>query len=404
MDVFVARQPIFDRKRHVVAYELLFRSGPDNFFPEGSDPDMACSRIISDQLHIFTEGEITQDRKAFINTTRRILVEQLIAMLPADRTVVEILEDVEPDETLISSVRALKQAGYTIALDDFIFRPSLAPFIELADIIKIDFLATTGDDRARVAEELKAKGITLLAEKVETVEDFKQAYEAGYDLFQGYFFCRPEMIARKSVPAFKGAYLKLISLLYQPEMSFTKVAEVIRHEPSLSVKLLRYLNSSAFGLRTKVRSIQEALVLLGEQPLKRWASLVALTGIGEDKPPELVLTALYRARMCELLGERCALRTRAFDLFLIGLFSVIDAMMDRPIEETLTPLGLRQDVYDALVHQEGPLGELLLLVRGYAEGDWPAVERLSGRLQVEAAALPAAYGDALAWAEEIKAL
>lgn len=402
MDTFVARQPIFDRKRTVTAYELLFRSGPENFLVPGTDPDMACSRIISDQLHVFDEG-VTHGRLAFINTTRRILVERMIEMLPPKSTVVEILEDVEPDADVIHAVKGLKAAGYKIALDDFEYRPSLKPLIELADIVKIDFTLTKGRDRVRLARQLSRLGIELLAEKVESIDDFKQAYEAGYQYFQGYFFCRPEMMTRKSIPAFKGNYLKLLSTLHTPDINFQHVAEIIRHEPSLSVKLLKYLNSAAFGLRRRVSSIKQALVLLGHQPLKKWASLVALTGIGEDKPPELVLTALQRARMCELIGEG-ALREHTFDLFLVGLFSVMDAMVDRPLDELVGALGLSQEVHDALIYRESKMGAPLSITERFARGEWDDLPPLCMSIDLPEGKLPAMYQESLAWAEQIYAM
>ncbi|MFN3202677.1 MAG: EAL and HDOD domain-containing protein [Bradymonadia bacterium] len=403
MEVFVARQPIFDRKRSVVAYELLFRSGPENFFDLSQDPDIACSRIISDQLHVFEDG-VTNGRRAFINTTRRILVDGMIEMLPPANTVVEILEDVEPDPELLRAIKGLKQAGYKIALDDFVYRPSLKPFIELADIIKIDFLTTQGRDRVRIARQLQRQKITLLAEKVETVDDFREAYQAGYSMFQGYFFCRPEMISRQSIPAFKGNYLKLLSVLNKPDINFNQVAEIIRLEPSLSVKLLKYLNSAAFGLRQRVSSIRQGLVLLGHQPLKKWASLVALTGIGEDKPPELVLTALQRARMCELIAESSSLKPRTFDLFLVGLFSVMDAMVNRPMDELIGSLGLAQDVHDALVFRNNPMGHALALCQHYAEGEWDKACAVSNRLGLQEKRLPEMYQESLGWAEQINAV
>ncbi len=398
MDVFVARQPIFDRKRNVVAYELLFRSGMQNFF-DFHDPDIAASRVIDQSLLGFGLDKLTSGRRAFLNFTRSVLVNQLFSVLPPRYAVIELLETVDPDPEVIEACKILKEQGYTLALDDFVFHPKYRPLIALADIIKVDFLLSDSDERRKLAEELKDEKVELLAEKVETHEDFTEAIELGYKYFQGYFFCKPEIVRRKDIPAFKLNYLKFIQEVNRPDMDFDRLELIIRRELSLSVKLLRYLNSAWFGWRHEVDSIRHAVRLLGENQIKKWASLVAMTGMGDDKPTELVVTSLVRARFCELLGPLIGMKHRQLELFLMGLLSLIDALMDRPLAEALEGMRVSADVRAALLGADSPLTPVHRIVQSYERGDWDTLTEVANSLEIQDGAIAELYASSVEWAD-----
>jgi EAL and modified HD-GYP domain-containing signal transduction protein len=293
--------------------------------------------------------EMTGGKKAFINFTRDLLLEEYATILPKDVVVVEILENVEPDEEIVAACQKLKQAGYTVAMDDFVsYEEKFEPLINLTDIIKIDFIEADAEDRKALVEMFQPRGIKLLAEKVETKEEFDQAAEMGYTYFQGYFFSKPVIISGKDIPGFKLTYLQMLQEINSPEMDFRKIEDLIKREVSVSYKLLRYINSAFFGLRRKVESIRQALALLGERNIKKWISLIALSSMGEDKPMELAASSLIRAQFCESLAPKMGMRDREHDLFLMGLFSMIDAIIDRPMAEILDELSISEDIKVAL--------------------------------------------------------
>jgi EAL and modified HD-GYP domain-containing signal transduction protein len=402
MDVFVARQPIFDRRTAVAGYELLFRAGLENAFPAGMDGDVASSRVISDALTVFGFDALTGGKVAYINATRRVLIDRLYAALPTARTVIEVLETVERDDDAVAACRAAKDAGYTVALDDFVGQPKRDALLPLADIVKVDFMATDPAVRSELPRRLGPKRIQWLAEKVETRAEFDQAVKDGYTLFQGYFFCRPEIIARKDLSTSKLVYLQFLRELGRDELDYDRLEQVIKQDMGLSVKLLRYLNSAWFGWRCRVTSLKQAIVMLGERPFRQWASLVAVVGIAADRPAELASMCLARARFCELLGPQVGMVGQDLDLFLAGLLSSMDALVGRPLAEIVAELGVNKDVADALIgERKTPLGRLVKLVCGYERGEWARVGRLRRLLHLEESKVAAAYTEALKWVSAI---
>ena len=399
-DVFIARQPIFDPGLNTVAYELLFRAGWQNWFSE-VDAARADACVLESSLSEFGLDTLVGPRKAFLNMGRHTLVQHLWTMLPRERVVIEVLETVDPDPEVVAAARALRGMGYELALDDFVLRADYEPLLALATIVKVDFRQSGPDERAHLARSFLPRGIRLLAEKVETAEEQREARELGYSLFQGYFFCRPEVLARTEVPRFKLNYLRFLQEIHRPELDFDRLEQVFRHEVSLSVKLLRYLNSAAFGWRREVKTIREALVRLGERPMRKWATVVALMGLGEDRPPELVLTGLVRARFCELLGALAGLRGRELDLFLMGMLSVVDGLLGRPLREVLSEVSLAEDAKRALLGARDGLGRLFALVLAHERGDWQEDAALVAELGLAEAPLAAAYAEAVSWAGRV---
>lgn len=396
---YLARQAIFDARQRAVAYELLYRSGPENFFPAGVDGALASTRLMHDSLNLFGLESLGGGKKLLINVTREVLLGGLIRAMPPELVGIELLETVEPAPDVIAACRALKDEGYTLALDDFSMRPGYEPLVRLADIIKVDFRATADEfERAAAVELGHRHGAQMLAEKVETREEFADAQRLGYGLYQGYFFCRPEMSSVRQLPAFKLNYVRLFQVANDSRLDLGEVEQLIKRELSLSVKLLRYLNSAAFGLRGRVSSLRHAVVLLGEVRFRRWVSLLAVTGLGDGGPEELVTTSLVRARFGEELARAAGLDALADDTFLCGLLSCVDALLDCPLRESLDSLAIVGAVSDALLESRGPIADLHALVLAYECGDWAAVSPLARRLSLSEFVLSATYKSSLAWA------
>ncbi len=395
---FIARQPIFDLKENVYAYELLFRSGLHNYF-DCDDVDHASTSVIANSFLLFGIDEMTSGRRAFLNCTRKVLVEDLVTALPKQHAVIEVLEDIEPDDEVIAACRRLKELGYTLALDDFIYHQKFEPLLELADIVKVDFLLSGPGERQRISSLLRRRGICMLAEKVETREDYEQAVSMGYELFQGYFFSKPVILSRRDIPANKLQYLRVLKEIHNPEIDFQRMAKTVQGEVSLSFKLLKLINSAAFGLRHKVSNIVQALSLLGEREVRTWVSLLSVSAMASDKPAELVVNSLIRARFCEqgagLIGEGF----ESSELFLMGLFSQIDAILDRPLAELLDEIQVSPEMRQALLDKEGKRSQLLEICVALERGYWDQLSELATSLQLEEVTLSETYLEAVKWAQ-----
>jgi EAL and modified HD-GYP domain-containing signal transduction protein len=379
--VFIARQPIFDLRLEVVGYELLFR-GPNQNTAIVSDNDEATSTVV---INAFTEmglDTVVGDRRAWINVSRDFLLGGLARILPRSQVVLELLEDQLIDDALLDAMEDHRARGYTIALDDFAGSEAIAPALEHADIVKLDVLAR---DRAAVQEDvarLAGRGIALLAEKVETREEHEYCLELGFELFQGYFFCKPERMEARSVAPNRLSILQLVAALQDPKIEIAQLETLVSRDVALSYRLLRYINSAFFGLRREVDSIGRALMLLGIDNVKRWATLSIFASV-DEKPRELIETALVRARFCELAGEG-----NRDQLFTLGLFSVVDALMDAPMEDVIGSMPFPEEMAAALVSHAGPKGELLETALRYERGDFvPPADELGD-----------AYLEAIEWA------
>ncbi len=396
MNTFIARQPIFDMNQKAYGYELLFRSGLDNFF-RSVDPNQATSKVIADSFFLLNLSSLTGGRRAFINVPRDFLLQEFLFLIPKDQIVVEILEQVTPDEEVVVACEKLKRAGYLLALDDFVYDERYEPLIELTDFIKVDFLTTERDVRSDLVRRLKRYGVRFLAEKIENQEMFNEAKESGYTYCQGYFFCRPTIISGRDIPALKLHYLRLLQEIHRPELDFEKLSEIVRREISLSYRLLRYINSAFFGLRNKISSLKQALLLLGEREIRKWITLVTLATLGEDKPEELVIQSILRAKFCESLAPSIGLLHRAEDLFLMGMFSMIDALLDRPLSEILSDLPISEDIKRALLGEENPLAMVYRYILLYEKGDWEGLSELGLRLGIDEARVGPLYMEAVRW-------
>ena len=398
-DRFIARQPIFDGRENVFAYELLFRSGLENRYT-ADDPEAAVLDVVD---YFLSAGPrtLTAGRRAFINCTRQFLVEGYATLLPKQEAVIEILETVEPDAEVVTASRELKERGYLIALDDFVYAEKFQPLVELADIIKIDFKLSSPSERLEAVAMFVPRGIQLLAEKVETRAEFAEAYASGYNYFQGYFFCQPQIVPARQIPAFKLHYLRLLLAINKPDLDRREICALISREPSLCYKLLRLVNSPLFGYLREVTSTCHAMTLLGERELRKWASVAAVLGAAGDKPSELVLTSLTRGRCCELLAQNPAAHLDQQSMFLLGIFSLMEAMLGRPMAEIVTEVALPEAVRSALVGKANGYREFLELVKAIEAGNWSHVSTLCSDLRQDERQLSAAYLEAVDWAQKV---
>ena len=298
------------------------------------------------------------------------------------------------DDAITAAVRDLKDRGYIIALDDFVYHEDLRPLVEMADIIKLDVQELGCERLEEHLHLLKQYPLKLLAEKVETPEMFEYCSSLGFDYYQGYFLCRPRILHGKRLPANRLNAMRMMAKLRSQELDIQGLEQLISHDPALSYRMLRYINSAAFSLRKNIQSIRHAIIYLGEKEIRRWATLIALAGI-DDKPDALVNTSLIRARMCDLLTALDSPQQRD-SAFVVGLFSTLDAMMDQPLDVVIEALPLSPDIVAALLHREGPYARVLEITLAYERGDWDTLERLTG----SGNSVSTVYLEALGWAEE----
>ena len=397
--VFVARQPIFHRAKNVHGYELLFRSGRENQY-DGTDGDAATLDVIANSFTTIGLDELTAGQRGFVNFTRNLLLQDVANLLPPDQITVEVLENIEPDEEVTAACRRLKDAGYTLALDDFVLTDVNHPLLDLADIVKIDFMATPPEEQKRVAGVLNDRKIKALAEKVETDEEFQRAEADGYTYFQGYFFAKPTMHEGKDVPSNKLARLRLLEQMNRPEISVDETEQIIKQDVALTYKLLRFINSAWFGLRHKVASIRHALVWLGPKEVRKWFALISLRDMGTDKPNELFYRAMTRAKMGEGIAPASGMHKHASELFLMGMFSMMDAVLDTPMSEVLTKLPLDDQVKTALLGGSCPFRWVHDLIAAYERGEWEKFSNHAGQLNVDESVVPPIFNESIKWANQ----
>lgn len=367
--VVIARQPIFDRDYQVFAYELLFRSGSRQNYADldSVSADVATSRVINYAFLELGIERVIGHNIAFINLTRSFILNDDPLPAAQNQVVLEVLENIAIDKELLAGIRKLVAQGYIIALDDFVYHESLRPLIELASIVKVDVLDVDETSLREHVRELRQYDVKLLAEKVETLTDYELCYELGFDYFQGFFFCRPDTIEDSPIPDNQFILLQLLQKLQEPNVEFKEIDELIRKDAGLTYKLLRLLNSAALALPRQINSIREGLVMLGLRAIKSWTTLIVMSEI-DYKPKELLDYALIRAKMCEALAASYDCSSDSG--FMLGLFSTIDAMLDRPMLEIIEPLPLSETMKRALIDRQGDLGDLLQDVVNYEQGHW----------------------------------
>jgi len=395
--MFVARQPIFDRDQKLFGYELLFRQGLENFF-SGENVEAACKHTLDTSL-LMGLDQLCGDAYVFINCTREVLLKGYMNLLSPRSTAVEVLESVAPDREVRDACLGLKAAGYLIALDDFIPGDAREPLAEIADIIKVDLIATPRD-QWRAMVEAHARGRTrVLAEKVETPEEFRIARDAGFVLFQGYFFQKPVVFSAQEIPASQMNYLRVLQAIHQPELDWKVIETLIKQEASLCYRLLRYLNSARFAFCSEIRSVRHALSMLGETEIRRWVSMVATLAAARNKPDELVQSALVRARFCEVMAQR--IRHIKTDCFLVGLLSLMDTILGISMRELLGRIAVDSEIKAALLGESTRPGQVLELACAQENADWTNCTALAAKLRMSEEEVSDIYLQSMRWAREV---
>lgn len=397
MDAHVARQPILTRRKKIAGYELLFRDETAKYVP-GIDGDVATSTVLDNSFFTIGMDELLGGKKSFINFTESLLLQKVPMLLPKESTVIEILEDIEPTAELIAACQEMTLNGYSFALDDFTYHPKLDPLIELADIIKFDFQLSSLEEIQTYLEQIpRHSNLKMLAEKVETHEQFEAAKQMGFDYFQGFFFCKPELVSGKKIPGSQLALMQIMAVVNQPQIDIQKIEKLIAPDVSLSYKLLRYINSAFFAKAQTISSIQQGLVYLGESEIRRFVSLIAMSSLGKGKPGELIRTACIRGKFCELMATLSPQKVSGSALFTLGMFSLIDAIIDQPMTRIMSELPLSKEIKMALTSRQGSLVGYLLLAETYEKGMWEHMSRTAKVMKIPEEKLPQIYTEACHW-------
>ncbi len=391
---FLGRQPILDSERRLFGYELLYRAGKSNHF--SGDPEQATREVIDQWLLLIPDAGRTA---SFVNCTRNALVEGLVTLLPPESTVLEILENIHPDPELIECCLALKKKGYRFALDGFLPNSARAPFLRFADFIKIDFQAAGYDLRREIYATAAGSGAHLLAEKIETDIQQRIAVSEGCTLFQGYFFCQPILLGLRSVPHNHIVYLKLLAALHHSPAELRKLERIISADASLCYRVLRVANSALQGHPGMVTTIREALLIVGDEAIRRMVTVAMAGALSAHRSTALISMTLARARFCELFAP--ALREDSAQLYLIGILSLLDVLLETPLDRILEALPITPAMKAALTGDRSPAGKALDLVRSLEACDWDRCEQIQLELSLAEGAIAALYAQALRWASSM---
>ncbi|MBC8061167.1 MAG: HDOD domain-containing protein [Clostridiaceae bacterium] len=401
METFIARQPILNKHNKIFGFELLFRDSNVNIY-NYNDGDEATLEVLRNIYLNFGMNKIIGNKKAFVNFTGTLLKSEVFNLIPSETLVIEILENIEPEEDIIDACKILKQKGFMIALDDFVFHKKYEKLIEIADIIKIDFRKTKGIERRNIIRRIKLKNVKFLAEKVETMEEFTEAVSYGYSLFQGYYFSKPVMMSSRKIPENKMIYMKLFKELNGKDLNFDAIENLVKLDISISYKLLKLINSASFGLKNNIKSLRHALNLLGGQEIKIWVYFLIMKNISVSKPDILLQNSLIRAKFCELIAHKTSLVDIAENAYLMGMLSLIDIILDNPMDVLLEELMVPAEVGDALLDlKTNILWKILHIVRLYEVGDWNEVVRYSEEFQLSEEFLSKAYIESCEWVNGI---
>ncbi|MBL8856997.1 MAG: HDOD domain-containing protein [Planctomycetes bacterium] len=391
----IARQPIVDRRIEVRAYELLFRaqgeSAKQQFNGDTATATVAIHTLLD--LGLYT---VAGEHPVFVNLTRGFFTDELYTVLPAERVVLEVLEDIVPDADFLKAVERARKAGYRIALDDYIHSEDKWPLVALADYVKVDAGQLDDDGLRNHARILARPGLKLLAEKIETRDRFWVAKDAGYDLFQGWFYAQPDLVKRKRLTANRASLLQVLAMLEDPKAEFEKLGTLIERDLALSHKLLRYVNSAALSLSQRVDSVRHACTLLGMERVRSITRMLLLSEV-TDKPRELMLNALSRARLCQLLAANGS-KQNDQKYFTVGLFSLLDVYLDTTMEALLAEMPLSDEIKSALLEHGGSAGSALDAAVACERADWNAIENSA----LPASELQRLYVSALNWTLQVE--
>lgn len=398
MDIYVARQPIFDEHMKLFGYELLYRRSSSNFY-EGENPNTATMELLHSSFLTVGFDQLTDGTRGFINFTQDLLESGLANILPKDRVVVEILENVEANDVVIAECKALKEQGFVIALDDFIFNRTdrdYTPLIELADIIKIEFPITKKEHQRKLLKKY-ADRITFLAEKVETREEYAEAVKMGYQLFQGYFFSKPVMVKSKEIATLNVHLVHILEELHKADPDFSFITDSIQKDLGLSYKILKVANSIYFGGKTRINSLRQAVIRLGTQELKRWISIMLVREFENDENSELIKICLLRGKLLSLLAQELNQSKLEADYFLTGILSSIDVILSQDMEKILSTLALSEEVKSTLLGGNGQLAECLKCIILYEKFKFDNAQVRLEKMNIPFPRFIDLYFEALIW-------
>lgn len=403
VDAYLGRQPILDSGWNVAGYELLFRSSPADFY-DSTDGVCAASESIVNTVLGFGIDRLLGGKPAFINFDRTLLLGDKIALLPPDKLVIEIPETVPPDPEILSACHKLQQQGYALALHDSGDDSRTDAFAPFVDILKVDFQQTSPADQERMVRQYRKRNIRMVAERVGTEAEFRKAHELNYDYFQGFFFASPTVLHTSRVPASQLSGLRLVTEIQREELDLHVIEELIRHDISFSHSLFTYLNSAAFHWANRIESIHQCLSLLGSDEIRKWVWMASLSSLGQNRPPVLMEQVLMRGRFCEVIADAAKLPLGDSDPFLVGMFSLLDAILQRPLREILAELNIGSNIRKALLGTGGdadPLSLVLRIVKSYELGDFDRVEAAARVIGLSAEALSTCYFQSLSWVETV---
>ncbi|MCB0283981.1 MAG: HDOD domain-containing protein [Calditrichaeota bacterium] len=398
----IARQPILNKRKQTYGYELLFRDGLEETFHH-YDGNQATSQVINLTFFDAAISHIISGRKAFINFTRFLLLDDFWKLLPKDQVVIEILENIDLDEKVINACKRLKQNGYLIALDDYIYNPLHKPILPYIDIIKVDFSLTPAAKFDLKPIQEQNKKTIFLAEKVEVNDEFELSLEKGYSLFQGYFFEKPDLIKLHSTNEQCLSTIQLLRAVCNKQFDLQDAEIIFKHDPLLTYKLLRYINSAAIGLRYSISSISQALAIIGQNNLRKWVLVLIMSKTSEKKADELIRQTVYRANFCELLAGASGLANDAAELFITGLFSSIEAILDDTLENLLNQIPLSREIVMALTGVETPYYYILMLVLAFEKGTWSKVHSICETIRINEQLLPQMHISSVHFADSFTA-
>ena len=400
-NAYVARQPIFNRKRQTLGYELLFRDGESNAYPAHIDSNRATYRLIVENFLSVGTNPLIASSRCFINFPQQSLLRRLPRSLPKNKIVVEVLETCQPTDELLEAIRELYREGYLIALDDFTLTDEWRRFLPYVHIVKLDIMAMGLEKACELVKQHTKKRTKyhFLAERVETEAEFEATKEAGFKFFQGYFFSKPEVMQTKYVSPEQVLALKLFREVCVPDPDFGRIENIITQDVTLSYKLLRFVNTQSTTLEVTITSFRQALIYLGQEKLKMFVSLVVASYISSSKPRELYNLSLQRAQFCEAMSRYHPFAHLNEQGFMIGLLSILDAMLDLSVESLVGQLPLSPSVQQALLHRQGEYGALLAIEECYERADWAGVEQFSQQLGLSVDDVKSELGEAVRWSQ-----
>lgn len=397
-NMYIARQPIFDSNLNIYGYELLFRADTKHNQYEGISPESSTATVLGGLYELGIENLVGYS-KAFVNFNEKLLFSDSIELIKPETLIIEITEDVVIDDNLMNKVDELKVKNYLIALDDFVEKYNNYPLVSKADIIKYDIIATPLNTIEKDVKKALKEGKTLLAEKIETIEEFVIAKNMGFHLFQGFFFRKPSIVGGiKNKKALNATYQRIISELHNDEPSIDSLADIISTDINLAYRIMRVKSQNN---QEPKKTIKNALIKMGLMEFERWINILMLQDLSDDKPLELIRLSLVRSKFGELIARKSIYARRANEISLLFLFSVIDAMTDQPMEEALKDISICEDAKEVLICHEGNLSPIYQIINGYENGNWEQIKDISHNIQIDETIIYSMYIEAIDWAENI---